>query len=61
MVDFVCPTCGKSISRDLLTVIPHTETHIVDVIKQKHPDWVEENGICKRCYEHYKAQLRKEV
>lgn len=57
--DFVCPTCSKAMSRDLLVVIPHTEEHIVDVLKKKYPKWVESDGVCKKCYEYYKGQLYK--
>jgi len=56
-MDFICPTCNKSMPRDLLVIIPHTEEHIIDVVKKSHPDWVEQDGLCKRCYEHYKNQL----
>ena len=60
MPDFICPTCNKNMPRDLLVVIPHTEEHIVDVIKKNHPEWVEADGICKKCYEYYKKQMRPE-
>ena len=56
-VDFVCPTCGTTLPRDLGIIVPHTEIHIIEVIKKKHPDWAEANGICKKCYEYYKKQL----
>lgn len=59
-IDFVCPTCGKKIPRDLRVIIPHTEAHIVEVIKDKHPEWSEVEGICKRCYEYYKKELHPE-
>ncbi len=48
-------------SRDLLVVISHTEEHIIDVVKKAHPDWIEKNGLCKRCYEYYKKQLHPDV
>ncbi|MBN1871268.1 MAG: hypothetical protein JW800_01715 [Candidatus Omnitrophica bacterium] len=57
MPDFICPTCGRKMNRDLAIILPHTEEHIIDEIKKKHPDWVEANGICKMCYEHYKKML----
>lgn len=57
-IDFVCPTCGKSIPRDLLVIVPHTEEHIVEAIKKKHPDWAEKDGVCKKCYEYYKSQMK---
>ncbi len=60
MPDFICPTCNENMSRDLDIVIPHTEEHIIDAIKKKHPNWVESDGICKKCYEYYKSQLHPE-
>ncbi|NQT95838.1 MAG: hypothetical protein HQ572_05250 [Candidatus Omnitrophica bacterium] len=56
-MQYRCPVCEMEMPRDLLVVIPHTEEHIVDIIKDKHPEWVESNGLCKKCYEHYKQQL----
>ena len=56
--DFLCPTCGKSLPRDLLVVVPHTEGHVVEAIRRKHPKWVEDNGICSRCYKFYKSQMK---
>ncbi len=32
-MDFICPTCNKSMSRDQHVIIPHTEEHIIDVVK----------------------------
>ena len=60
MPDFICPTCGQRMQRELTIIIPHTEEHIMDVIKKKHPNWVEADGICKKCYEYYKSQLHPE-
>ena len=58
--EFICPTCGEKMPRDLGFILPHTEKHIVDVIKTEHPSWVEGNGICKKCYEYYKKQMHSE-
>ena len=60
MPDFICPTCGQRMQRELTIIIPHTEEHIMDVITKKHPNWVEADGICKKCYEYYKSQLHPE-
>ena len=56
-MDFVCPTCAKTMPQDLQVIIPHTEEHIIDVVKKEHPDWVEKDGLCKRCHEYYKDQF----
>jgi len=59
--NFICPTCGKVMKRDLAIIVPHTESHIIDVIKKKHPEWIDADGICKRCYDYYKKQLPPDV
>ena len=59
-MDYICPTCGKHLPRELSHIIPHTEEHIIDAIKENHPEWVKEGGVCKKCYEHYKKQMNKE-
>ena len=59
-MDFICPTCGKSLPRDIQVVLPHTEKHIIEEIKKKHPEWAESDGVCKKCYEYYKKQMNPE-
>lgn len=56
-MDFICPTCGEEIAYDLKVIIPHTDEHIIDVIKKQKPKWVGEDGVCKKCYEYLKNQL----
>lgn len=56
-MDYVCSVCGEHLKRDIDIVKPHAEEHIVDIIKEKHPEWIEKDGVCKKCYEHYKKQL----
>jgi len=59
-MDYKCPLCNESIKDDLLVYIDHTQEHIVDEIKAKHPDWVEKEGVCPKCVEYFKAQLKGE-
>jgi hypothetical protein len=59
-MEFVCPTCGKVMERELLHIIDHTEGHIVQEIKKKHPSWEDDNGVCEKCYEHYKKEMGQE-
>jgi hypothetical protein len=56
-MDYVCPVCNKSMPRDILDIISHTDKHIIDRIKKKHPAWVEKDGICTKCFDYYKKQL----
>ena len=55
---YTCPTCGKEVERELVTFKDHTEGHIVDEIKKMHPDWKEEDGICKKCLDYFKDQMK---
>jgi hypothetical protein len=60
LTDFICPICEIKMLRDLSIIVPHTENHIIDVIKKQHPEWTESKGICEKCYKYYRKQLRGE-
>ncbi len=59
-MEYQCDICGEKIPGELLTFIQHSEKHIVDVIKNKHPHWAEKNGTCPKCLEYYKKELKGE-
>ncbi len=43
---YTCPTFGETMERDLMAFLKHTDRHIIDAIKEDHPDWVEADGAC---------------
>lgn len=49
----VCPLCGHSIQRNLLQTHVVAEEYVLERIRHEHPDWVEENGACTKCWEDY--------
>lgn len=57
---YTCPTCGNQMERDLLLFTSHTEAHVVEELKKKHPNWITSEGYCPKCLEHYKASLKGE-
>lgn len=57
-MEYKCGVCQEKVEGDLLVYINHTEKHIIDEIKDSHPDWVEKNGICRKCVEYYRGQMR---
>ena len=57
-MDYVCPVCKKRIPRELRHIVPHTEEHIIGELKRLHPDWADKDGICHRCLEHYKKEIK---
>ena len=57
-MQYVCRVCQEKIDGDLLLYVNHTEQHIIDEIKAKHPGWVERDGLCQKCVDYYKKQLK---
>ncbi len=57
-MSYKCSVCGKTVSADLSKFVQHTERHIVDLIKKQHPDWVEDNGVCRKCMDYYRKQMK---
>lgn len=55
---YQCSLCHKEVEGDLLEYIDHTEKHIIDEIKSTHPEWVEGDGVCHKCVEYFKNQLK---
>jgi hypothetical protein len=58
MMGYTCGVCGNRVEGGVIALSGHTEGHIVDLIKKKHPDWQEEEGICQRCLDYYRRQMR---
>ena len=58
-MEYTCGVCNQNVPDDLAVYTKHTEGHIVDLIKSKHPGWAEKDGICQKCYEYYKNQMNQ--
>lgn len=54
---YTCPTCGETVERDILTFLRHTDRHILEALKELHPEWVEANGESPKVLDFYRAQL----
>ena len=57
-MEYKCSICGEKVKGDVVTLTDHTDDHIMDVIKEKHPDWTEEGGLCQKCVDYYREQLK---
>ncbi|MFH1360792.1 MAG: hypothetical protein ABIJ41_07170 [Candidatus Omnitrophota bacterium] len=57
-MEYQCDVCGKKVTGDSLMFIRHSEEHIADVIKKKHPEWDEKNGICLKCLDYYRKEIK---
>jgi len=57
-MEYKCSLCEKKIEDDLTVYIDHTEKHIVEEIQSDHPEWVNEDGICPKCVDYYRKQMK---
>ena len=55
-----CPLCGRTMERNLVLFLNHTDQHVIDQVKKEHPEWVSKDGVCKPCAEYYRRQLSGE-
>ena len=53
---YICPTCGDAVERDILVFLRHTDRHIIETLKELHPEWVDGEQAPK-IREYYRAQL----
>ncbi|MBI3313520.1 MAG: hypothetical protein HYZ83_04745 [Candidatus Omnitrophica bacterium] len=54
---YVCPMCNRTMERDIILFLNHTDEHVIDRIKQANPKWVAEDGICEPCVQYYRSQI----
>ena len=57
-MQYTCPVCKNVVEGDLKKYVDHTEEHVLDIIKGKNPHWVEKDGVCPKCLEYYKRQIK---
>jgi len=59
----VCPLCGRILAtwrlhKHIQAEHWKTRKEIIVEIKSEHPDWCEESGACKRCWESFRGIVR---
>jgi hypothetical protein len=45
----LCPICQNPLDPALLAIQPKLEEHIARILREDHPDWKPEDGICPEC------------
>ena len=59
-MSYKCSVCRQEVEQALVVFTQHTEAHIVDAIKERHPEWASNDGVCQRCVDYYKGQIQGE-
>lgn len=49
-----CPVCKKMIDSNLVDTCESAYKYVIENIKKKHPNWVENDGACPKCVDYYK-------
>ena len=54
-----CPLCGEAVAADELQAHVQADSeeirsYVLSVIRTNHPEWVESNGSCAKCWEYYR-------
>lgn len=55
---YTCSVCKQEVQGDLVVFKDHTEEHIVELVKYKHPEWIESDGMCEKCVEYYRNAIQ---
>lgn len=56
-MEYKCAVCGDAVHGGLDAFVKHTDEHIIELVKERHPEWVEEDGMCQKCYEYYRNEI----
>ena len=60
-MEYICAACQQKVTGDMIMYLDHTDQHIIDLLKNDHPEWVEKEGICKQCVEYYQQELKGSI
>lgn len=64
--EFACPICGETVPVGEIRVHAATDDQrfrdglVITRIKEDHPEWVEADGACPKCIEHYRSTVAVE-
>lgn len=54
MKKIACPLCNQNIDEELIELHTVRDKIIIEFIKKKKPEWMEDSGACPRCLEYYR-------
>lgn len=55
---YTCAVCWDKVDGDIVTFQNHTNDHIIELVKKDHPEWIEKDGICKKCFDYYESEIK---
>jgi serine protease AprX len=52
-----CPLCNDQVAKLLFQYHLDSERHVIEQIRQRNPQWSEQDGFCSRCLDYYHTEL----
>ncbi len=56
--EYQCPVCSQKIPKDLVLFLEHGKQHVINSIRKAHPEWVDQEGVCAKCADHYEEAMQ---
>ena len=56
----ICPLCNDAVDKLLFRFHIDNERLVIDRLKQSHPAWTENDGVCGRCIDYYHTEIVRE-
>ena len=60
-MSYTCSLCKLVVQGGVVALQEHTDRHIIDLVKHDHPEWAEKDGMCRKCYDYYQAEIAGSV
>lgn len=60
-LEYECPICSQKIPKNLTLFLEHGKQHVISSIRQAHPEWVDQDGLCIKCVVHYEEAMQAGV
>jgi len=57
VVNIICPLCNDSVNKLLYPFHADSERLVIGRIKEQHPAWLENSGLCSRCMDYYRTEI----
>ena len=56
-ITITCPLCNDAVEKLLYRFHIEGERNVIERIKEEHPAWAEDDGICGRCIDYYHTEI----
>jgi serine protease AprX len=59
-IQIICPLCNDTVDKLLYRYHIDSEKLVIERLRQQHPAWTENDGVCGRCLDYYHTEIIRE-